>query len=199
MKKLLIVAVLFVATVASVFGQIDGVGLDLRYSLTSNMVTNTDNPTRTGDLYFEVPVMTRLIPEFMFEPFVGLALSQVRDKDLPEPLANSQFGFSLGAGLYKPFIDGGIIDVSLGPQLRFVNYFMDKADNFATFADMALELNLMMNLDLALSEQWMLRFGVDVLNFAWTYQNIDGTKDWDLLIDSQLLKGSALVSIRYLL
>jgi hypothetical protein len=197
-KNAILIVFLLVLFSLNANAQVTGIGVDLRFDLESNMVNDTDMPTRTSNHFIEVPIMFAPNDRAVFEPFLGISFDQVRDADLADPVSSRQLGFSAGAGYYWDLIAGGIIDVSAGPMGRVLFFLQDKSASFTTYVDISLQASMMLNLDMDLTENWMLRFGVDFANLTFDYLDENGTKDWTLFADSQLLKGSAIVSIRYM-
>lgn len=196
MKRLTFLAIAFVLVIGGAGAMDLAVGLDAEYSRDASSFSEDDAAFVDTDLEIAAVAAFDLSKSVELAPFVGMILEQQRDADLSDPIIDRQFGFVAGTGFYVMFIEGEHLDFSVGPR-GFVSWLLQPASSGASsYIDLGLDVDLYLNMDLALPAGWYLRFGVPTVFFVIDYDKRDDLVDFSINLASQVTRGSALISLR---
>ncbi len=198
MKRSLIVVVLVLVAFAA-SAEVTGAGVDLYASLQTTRDTAGADPVTATDTYIAVTgsLMYMLDEGTELNPFVGIILEREGAGELFNAV-DRQLGVQLGSGYYITFIEGQQLAFSVGPQAGIQVYGKPAASGLTTYIDLTVYGDLYLNMDLSLMNSWLLRFGVGVMDVSISYQKRDDVVWTTWVADSQLVKGSALISLRKL-
>lgn len=193
-QSLVVFALILVAFAAS--AEVTGAGVDLSASVdtarTAADAVSTDTVIAlTGSLMYMLNESTEL------NPFVGVVLEREGAGDLFNPVER-QFGASLGTGYYIRVIEGRQLAFSVGPQAGILLYAQPMAGGATSYAELVFWGGLWLNMDLSLMNNWILRFGLDVMNVSFSYDKRNDNVWTSFQADSELVRGNALISLRKL-
>ena len=196
MKRSLIVVVLVLVAFAA-SAEVTGAGVDLYASLQTTRVAPDVDPTTDTYIVVTGSLMYMLDEGTELNPFVGIILEREGAGELFNPV-DRQLGVQLGTGYYVTFIVKQPLAFSVGPQVGVQLFGKPAASGLTTYIDLRVYGDLYLNMDLNLMNDWLLRFGVGVMDMSFSYQKRDDVVWTTWVADSQLVKGSALISLRKL-
>lgn len=173
-----------------------GVGVDFAVVRESARSGENDKPTVRVVSAADAVLMLMIDEVTEVSPFIGFSSFRLSDADLAEPVIESQLGLRGGVGYYKRFIRGQHLAFSFGPRLAVTNLFAPSSQEFDTYANVRIDIDALLSMDLSLGDGWLLRFGVPTMYLSFIYERENENVETLLTAGSQLFAGGALVSLR---
>ena len=196
MKQSLVVFVLILVAFAA-SAEVTGAGVDLH--ATVDTARTAAVPDGSSDTVIDVTgsLMYMLNENTELNPFVGVILEREGAGDLFNPV-DRQLGMRLGTGYYITVIEGQRLAFSVGPQAGILLYAQPMSGGDTSYAELEVWGGLWLNMDLSLMNNWLLRFGLDVMDASFSYDKRNDNVWTSFAADSELVRGNVLISLRKL-